>query len=255
MSGERDPRLPVPTRGCPDCGRPVRWEWAEPPVSAWCPLPCLLCAHRGAERDAAAASARSPQAVTDRRLGESQMGTRFLDRTLDTYQAETPAQRAVLAKCRAYVAEWADRPGRMVLLCGRPGAGKTHLACGILHALAESAQVDGVYVKVPTLLRRIKDGFDQDDAPSQSEVVEPLMTAGLLVLDEVGVQSGTDWERVTLFDLLNARYENRRSTVFVTNLTYSEFERVMGDRLVDRLYEDGGMVLKCDWPSWRRRTT
>lgn len=249
-------RPPAPTTRCPDCRGPRLWEWLESGAglpAGWYPGPCESCAQRAADRQAQEARARSPQAQTDRLLGESQMGTRFLDRTLETFRAQTPAQKAVLATCRAYVDEWATRPGRMLLLCGTPGTGKTHLACGILHALAETL-VDGVYVKVPTLFRRLKDNFRRDDAPTQSEVVEPLIAAGLLVLDEVGVQGDTEWERITLFDLLNARYENRRSTVFVTNLTFAEFGGVMGDRITDRLYEDGGRVLTCDWPSWRRRT-
>ncbi len=73
----------------------------------------------------------------------------------------------------------------------------------------------------------------------------------LLILDEVGVQFGSDTEKLILFDVLNERYERRRPTILMTNLTLEEVADFLGDRIIDRLREDGGEFIPFDWESHR----
>jgi DNA replication protein DnaC len=71
------------------------------------------------------------------------------------------------------------------------------------------------------------------------------------VLDEVGVQYGTDAEKQIAFEIINTRYENLRPTIIISNLNAAELTTFIGERVMDRLKENGGRLLVFDWPSHR----
>ncbi len=73
----------------------------------------------------------------------------------------------------------------------------------------------------------------------------------LLILDEVGAQLGTDWERLMLFKIVNERYKAQLPTIIVSNIDASGLADYLGERIVDRMREGGGMTLVLDWPSYR----
>lgn len=54
-----------------------------------------------------------------------------------------------------------------------------------------------------------------------------------------------------LFDVLNERYERRKPTLMLSNLTAQEVAAYLGERVMDRLREDGGRVIVFDWESHR----
>ena len=64
---------------------------------------------------------------------------------------------------------------------------------------------------------------------------------------------GSEFERNMLFDILNERYEKRRPTLLLSNLNIDEVKAYLGERVFDRLREDGGEVVVFDWQSWRSR--
>jgi DNA replication protein DnaC len=75
----------------------------------------------------------------------------------------------------------------------------------------------------------------------------------LLILDEVGVQFGTEFEKVIITDIINRRYSDMRPTIIMSNLTSDELSEYLGARVVDRMYEGGGGVLAFDWESYRSK--
>ena len=60
-------------------------------------------------------------------------------------------------------------------------------------------------------------------------------------------------ERTILFDILNERYEKRRPTLLLSNLTLPDVQLYLGERVFDRLREDDGEVVVFDWQSWRNQ--
>lgn len=88
---------------------------------------------------------------------------------------------------------------------------------------------------------------------SESEVLKNLIEPDLLILDEVGVQFGSDTEKLILFEIINGRYENRRATILISNLAMDGLKAYLGDRIIDRLREGGGRQVVFDWDSFRKR--
>ncbi len=77
------------------------------------------------------------------------------------------------------------------------------------------------------------------------------MKLDLLVIDEIGVQSGTDNERKILFEIIDSRYLQMAPTILLSNLEQTQVIDLVGERVVDRMYENKGGVLTFNWPSHR----
>lgn len=218
-------------------------------------LKCPRCL----DEDRAAEDARKIQeeAEASRRRWEAKIGQagipeRFRDRTLDAYAAEGDGQKRAIEFARSYADGFCDpaNAGKSALFVGQPGTGKTHLAIGIaLHVMAEGRSA--MFATVMRALRMIKDTWRRDADMSEAEAIQSLVYPDLLILDEIGVQFGSDSEKLLLFDVLNERYERRRPTILLSNLTAKEVSGYLGERIMDRLREDGGEVIVFDWKSHR----
>lgn len=104
-----------------------------------------------------------------------------------------------------------------LLLVGPSGAGKTHLAVGVLRELIERYGVQGRFVDFNSLLYQIQSTFDPGSPESKRQILDPLTESDVLVLDELGAQQPTPWVRDTLYLIINQRYMRRRPTLFTSN--------------------------------------
>jgi DNA replication protein DnaC len=104
-----------------------------------------------------------------------------------------------------------------LLFTGPPGAGKSHLAVAVLSELLERYRVHGRFVDFSSLLHQIQATFDPSSADSKHAILDPLIDAEVLVLDELGAQEPTPWVRDILYLIINQRYARRRPTIFTTN--------------------------------------
>jgi DNA replication protein DnaC len=219
---------------------------------------CPACAAEEAARQKAADEAKAREArlhAWQRKIGQSGIPERFHDRTLDGFIARSEGQRSALAFAQVYADEFDKvlRIGRSALFVGKPGTGKTHLACGIGLQIMREQNRTVLFSTVMRAIRRVKDSWGRDSRQTESQAIETLVAPDLLILDEVGVQFGSDFERNILFDVLNERYEKRRPTLLLSNLTASEVAAYLGERIMDRLREDGGALLVFDWESHRAK--
>jgi len=177
---------------------------------------------------------------------------RFLHATFDNYEAVSEKQKTVLAQCREYAEKLSEASGAL-FLCGSVGTGKTHLACAVLidHLKREHG---GQYISVMKMIREIRATYGKDSTESEQDVIDRFAKKGLLVLDEVGVQLGTDSEKLLLFEVINGRYERMKPTILVSNLNVQDVTKYLGERTIDRLRENGGKVLGFAWDSHRKTT-
>lgn len=207
----------------------------------------------------AAEEARRLQAESDAikrkweaRIGQAGIPERFRDRSLDRYAAENDGQKRALAFARSYADGFFDakNAGKSALFLGLPGTGKTHLAIGIALQIMTEGRT-AMFATVMRAIRTIKDTWRKGADMSEADAIDALVFPDLLILDEIGIQFGSEAEKLLLFDVLNERYERRRPTILLSNLTAKEVSGYLGERIMDRLREDGGEVIVFDWHSHR----
>ena len=220
---------------------------------------CPYCMGIRRDKEAKEQIERDKQAEIEReqrrwiaKIGSAAIPERFKDRTLESYKAKTTGQKKALAFAKEY-AENFDKvlqTGRCAIFVGKPGTGKTHLAIGIALAVMQQKR-SPLFVTVQRLIRRVKDSWHTKDE-TESQVVEVYASPDLLILDEVGVQFGSEFEKQVLFDVLNTRYENRKPSILLSNIPREQLADYLGERVTDRLREDGGKMIGFDWDSYRK---
>lgn len=179
---------------------------------------------------------------------------RFADRTFDAYQAKQQGQKIALGVCRAFAQNWPDKlkSGASLVLTGGPGTGKTHLACAVANHVIHEHFATVAFCTVATMLRHIKDSYRRDSTRSEQDAIDDMTRPQLLIVDEVGVQVGSEHEKLLMFEVLNARYQECRPTILISNLNATDLEGFIGQRVMDR-YRECGSVIAFDWESYRGR--
>jgi DNA replication protein DnaC len=118
-----------------------------------------------------------------------------------------------------------------LLLMGRYGCGKTHLAAAIAnHAIDEG--VSTLFLTVPDLLDWLRYAYSGGDL-SFEERFEEIREMELLILDDFGTQNATAWAQEKIFQIMNYRYINQRPTVITSNMLINDFEGRIRSRLQD----------------------
>lgn len=218
---------------------------------------CQLCvAELAAKKEAEEleAKAKDRKRKVDALIEQSDTPQRFMSATLEGYAADSVAQRKVLNHCRQFVEHYPEAmvSGASLVLCGRPGTGKTHLACAMGKGIAELWLRPFGFSTALQAIRSIKETYRKDSDRTESDAIDRLTEIDLLILDEVGVQLGTEHEKMLMFEVINERYQRCRPTILISNLNRAELTEYLGERIMDRFAECGA-VLAFDWSSHRRK--
>jgi DNA replication protein DnaC len=182
----------------------------------------------------------------------SRIPLRFKTRRFDNYAVENDGQAKALNICRSYAESWSkvSQAGAGLIFSGKAGAGKTHLACSIAHEIIEQGGAVQ-FATVAEVMRKIKSSFAKDAETTEQQEINHFSNIQLLILDEVGMDYGTDFNKALIFEILNNRYENMLPTILLTNLDTPALVEYMGERLVDRMREGGGRMVSFTWESYR----
>jgi DNA replication protein DnaC len=143
--------------------------------------------------------------------------------------------------------------GRSLILYGKTGRGKTHLAIAIGYRAIQNG-FETFFTTAAELIEHLS------NASKRGQLQEALLTythPHALVIDEVGYLTyGPDAANV-LFHVVNDRHLRKRPMVFTTNKPLSEWGKVLHDEdlaaaILDRVLERGRFI-RLDGPSGRTR--
>lgn len=103
-----------------------------------------------------------------------------------------------------------------LLLMGSCGVGKTHLAVSVLQALMRRGH-SCLFYDYRELLKEIQDSYNPENASTELGVLDPVVKAEVLLLDDLGASKPSLWALETIGHILNARYNDNRVTLVTTN--------------------------------------
>ncbi|KAA5927836.1 MULTISPECIES: ATP-binding protein [Pantoea] len=167
--------------------------------------------------------------------------------TFKNYEVKGDGQRHALSLAKSYAMNFGNGFTSFVF-SGSPGTGKNHLAAAIgNYLLAQNRSV--LIVTVADLMLRVRACYD--GGQSESALLDELDRVDLLVLDEVGIQKGSQHEKVLLNQIVDRRLAAMKPVGVLTNLNYDELAATLGERVVDRLKMDKGIWVNFTWGSFR----
>jgi DNA replication protein DnaC len=103
-----------------------------------------------------------------------------------------------------------------LLLMGPCGVGKTHLAVAALRQIVLRGH-QGLFYDYRELLKEIQASYNPENPSTEMGVLEPVLEAELLLLDDVGASKPSLWALETVGHILNTRYNEKRVTLITTN--------------------------------------
>lgn len=126
---------------------------------------------------------------------------------------------------------FADNQQGWLLMLGRFGSGKTHLAAAIANHAIETG-TSTLFLTVPDLLDWLRYAYSGVDM-SFEDRFEEIREIPLLILDDFGTQNATAWAQEKIFQIMNHRYINKLPTVVTSNMLINDFEGRIRSRLQD----------------------
>jgi DNA replication protein DnaC len=195
------------------------------------PCACLMKLYREEQR-------KELSRLLDLR-GESfgQFRLRYYDDRPDPLTGVIPRQHMemVLRICRSYAESFGPTTGSL-FLTGAPGLGKTFLSACIAGVVAEK-DFSVVYDTAVNVVSRFEEArFGRRGEQEEAEAdVQRCLRCDLLILDDLGAEMVTALTVSAVYELLNTRLREGRSTVVSSNLGTEEIARRYSPQIASRL--------------------
>ena len=109
-----------------------------------------------------------------------------------------------------------------LLLVGPTGVGKTHLAVAVLRELMIRKGIECLFYDFRDLLKKIQDSYNPVSQSSELRILQPVVDAEVLLLDEMAAANPSDWVKETLAHIINSRYNRKKVTLITTTLPFGE---------------------------------
>ena len=140
----------------------------------------------------------------------------------------------VLDYCKEFAMGFGKRPGNL-LLFGAPGLGKTHLSA----AIAREVSAEGwsvVYDTAAHVFERFENQkFSREEDAEVSSDVERILNCDLLILDDLGTEMTTAFVQSALYQIINTRLMEKKSTIINSNLSPDKIAQRYSAQIASRI--------------------
>ncbi len=167
----------------------------------------------------------------------------FENFSLEYYKASGNAERMRqdLERMKSFAESFDRGTYRNYLFLGGTGLGKTHMSTAVAKTVIERG-FDVAYVTAVGMIRdfnakQFDKGVGMKNDPDRYAEVD------LLIVDDLGAEITNQFTVSCLYDLINQRINNRKCTIFNTNLSFRDLEARYGERIGSRLLGEYAPVM------------
>ena len=216
---------------CGKCHTPKQFRMdARPLEGRLLPHPCR-CEQERLDRETAQEARRHRQTVADLK------SKGFTDPAMRTWTfANDNGKCPQMKHARFYVENWPTMQAENIgyLLWGGVGTSKSYFAGCIANALMEQ-EVAVRMTNFALILNDLTASFE-----GRNEYISRLCRAPLLILDDFGMERGTEYGLEQVYNVIDSRYRSRRPLIVTTNLYLQDLQHPQDTahaRIYDRLLE------------------
>ena len=217
---------------CGKCRTPKQFRMDAPPLEGrLLPCPCR-CEQERIDRETAEQEARRHlQAVADlKRRG-------FTDPAMHGWTfANDNGKCPQMKHAHFYVEHWDTMLAENIgyLLWGGVGTGKSYFAGCVANALMER-EITVRMTNFALILNDLTTSFE-----GRNDYIGRLCRASLLILDDFGMERGTDYGLEQVYNVIDSRYRSKKPLIVTTNIPLQDLQHPQDTahaRIYDRLLE------------------
>jgi len=233
-------------------GKMERYFWCGEPREF--PSECPVCKQEREEEERLKEEMAKKQQVI-RKWQSMNIDERYYEATFDNFDAYNDELKGYLETCRAF----AEKPDGKLVMIGKNGNGKTHLAVSVLKKLGG---VIYTAFEIGVNLRQSFYGGDTDI--KEHEIYDELCTVPLLVIDEVEKIKDSEFKQNWMSYVIGKRYNKMLPIIIIANCHAKKdcTERVkpcpdcleyhLESDVISRIVEDG-IVMNFRSGDYRRK--
>lgn len=130
-----------------------------------------------------------------------------------------------------------------LIITGKSGVGKTHLATAILNKLTEKDMLV-LMGRLILLLDVIKDTF-KDFSIKEKDIIELYSKVDMLIIDDLGTERTSSWALEKLYTIIENRNENKLPIIVTTKFNkeslldrfYQSEDEELSEAVIQKLYQ------------------
>lgn len=155
--------------------------------------------------------------------------------------------------CGDFYKMMAARKYATLMLCGRHGGGKTHLACALAISFMRELDLTAKIMTAKQILSYVKLAYGRnDDYLTEAGQIANLVRYDLLLIDEIDAIAWTEKDKELLTEVISERYANRKPIVAISNRSFEDLSSFLGERIMSRLSENQHVAV-FDGADYRKR--
>lgn len=210
----------------------------------------LRIREEGAIEAAQAFDTRRHEAAVNSIVGRSGILPIHQRCSLDNFIVNNKGQSEARNFAKYYIDYFDNNNGSCFIFSGNTGTGKNHLSAAICNSLMSIGK-RCLIITISELMIKMRKCYGHEAEYSEDEFIKQLIKYDLLIIDEIGVNKGTDAEKMLLNQVVDQRTGNLKPVGILTNLDANELTKMLGPRIIDRLKANNGQWLFFNWGSYR----
>jgi DNA replication protein DnaC len=232
-----------------------KYKWVIDNENPFTVLPCPKCQEAALadyNKHEADEAKRNAKTFREEKLRGMNIEPAYHEASFSNFQAVTLELEKNLERVRELI----DGKISKIVMTGKNGTGKTHLACAALQI--KGGRIQSMY-EISTMIRS---SYTAKADRSELEIVDDLARLPLLVIDEIGRTKGGDADANWLSYIIDKRHVRGLPLILITNKHVKRdcpekgcagcLENYIAEDIMSRLCENG-VLLRFTGEDWRKR--